>query len=191
MKSIKNLIMHLVVTKSAKKHLVTRPEIVSLPEKKLIGYSIHTSIRNNQKQKDIPPFFHEVYDNNKLAKLNSGNELNMHCVFDMHENNEDFEYYVAVEDKTIKQSNGYATITLPSGIYVKTEFIKKNHKAVGMVLMYLRKFWVGKNGYKERLAPPFILYDERFHSNFRKYGCNGDNYLGKPVSVIYIPVEKQ
>ena len=73
--------------------------------------------------------------------------------------------------------------------YIQVEFLKRNQKTVGIIVMYIREIWIKANGYKEKDTPPFILYDERFHSNYKRYGCKGDDYLGKPIAVLHIPVE--
>lgn len=189
MKQIKNLLFRFLVKTLSKKNIVTEPKEIKLREKKCIGYSITTSLKNNKKQKDIPPFYHEIYDNKKLNKLLIDKELNMYCIFDFHQNKEDFDYYVAVENKLSIQGEEYAEITLPAGKYIQVELLKRNQKAVGMVVMYIREIWIEKNGYKERNAPPYILYDSRFHSNYQKHGCKGANYLGNPIAVLHIPVE--
>jgi predicted transcriptional regulator YdeE len=63
-----------------------------------IGYMITTSLERNQKKKDIPPFYHEIYDNDKLSVLGRANNRNMYCVFNIHEKGQDFDYCAAVEN---------------------------------------------------------------------------------------------
>jgi hypothetical protein len=58
-----------------------------------------------------------------------------------------------------------------------------------MAAAYIDKVWLKKHGYSRRDAPPFILYDERFHSNYKKYGWEASNYFGYPLAVLHIPVE--
>jgi hypothetical protein len=36
--------------------------------------------------KDIPPFWHDVYENDKLRVLRQDNDQHMYCIFDVHEN---------------------------------------------------------------------------------------------------------
>lgn len=50
-----------------------------------------------------------------------------------------------------------------------------------MIVMYIHELWVKANRYTERNTPPFIMCDERFHANYRKYGCKRENYLGIPL----------
>lgn len=79
-------------------------------------------------------------------------------------------------------------IQLSTGAYLKIEFIKRNNKTVSMILLYMRLIWMKANGYAERKAPSFIVYDERFHSNYQEYGCRKGEYLGTPIATVYIPV---
>jgi hypothetical protein len=34
-----------------------------------------------------------------------------------------------------------------------------------------------------------ILYDNRFHRNYREFGCKNGNYLGDPLAALYVPVK--
>lgn len=113
----------------------------------------------------------------------------MYCIFDIYENGRDFDYYVTVENKKGIRDDSYAQVTLPRGKYVQVEFMKRNHGAAALIVGYTKKIWIEVNGYKERNRPIFILYDDRFHSNYKKYGCDGENYLGDPLAVLHIPVE--
>ncbi len=169
--------------------MLSTPKAVQLPAMKFIGYKITTTLKNNKQKEDIPPFYHNVYDSNKLDVLKSGNELNMYCIFDMRENQETFDYYIAVENKTTTNNKTYAKIQLSAGKYIKVELLKRNNKTVNMIMMHIRNIWMKENSYKERKAPSFILYDERFHANYQKYGCKGDDYLGMPLATLYLPVE--
>jgi predicted transcriptional regulator YdeE len=112
----------------------------------------------------------------------------MYCIFDLYENQEDIDYYVAVEDKT-NINDKFAKIQLPAGKYIEVEVLKRNNKTVNMIMMYMKNMWMKANGYKERKSPPFILYDERFHLNYQQYGSKGGDYLGNPYATIYFPVE--
>ena len=156
---------------------------------KFIGFKISTTLRDNKQKEDIPPFYHKIYDNNKLDVLKSGSELKMYCIFDLHKNQEDFDYYVAVENNTVTNEKNYAEIQIPAGRYLEVEVLKRNNKTVNIIMMYVRKIWMMANGYAERKAPPFILYDERFHKNYQKFGCKGDDYLGNPLATLYLPIE--
>lgn len=172
-----------------RKNLVTQPKVVQLGKKQCIGYMITTSLKGNQKKKDIPPFYHEVYDNDKLAVLRQGNDENMYCIFNMHENGQDFDYYVAVENRAGISGENYAEIALPAGQYVQVAFMKRNHRAAALIVLYIKKVWIALKGYKVRNSPLFILYDERFHRNYDKYGCRGGNYLGEPIAVLHVPLK--
>ena len=189
MKAVKRYLIQPVLKFLIRKNLVTQPKVVDLEESQCIGYKITTTFKDNQKKRDIPPFYHEVYDNDKLSALRQDNDDKMYCIFDFHENGQDFDYYVTVENKKSIGDENYAHVTLPPGRYVQVEFMKRNHGAAALVVGYTKKIWIELNGYRERNCPIFILYDERFHSNYRKYGCEGDNYLGDPLAVLHIPVE--
>jgi predicted transcriptional regulator YdeE len=186
---IKKVLFRIMMKSIAKKNMLSTPKVVQLPARKFVGYKITTTLKNNKQKEDIPPFYHKIYDNNELDPLLSGNELKMHCIFDMHENQEDFDYYIAVENKTAVNDSHYAQTQLPEGKYIVVEFLKRNNKTVHMIMMYIRNMWMKANQHKERKSPPFILYDERFHTNYQKHGCEGANYLGEPVATLYIPVE--
>ena len=189
MKLIKKFLLQPVLKFLIRKNIVTQPKVIEIEEKKCIGYMITTSFKGNQKKKNIPPFYHEIYDNDKLSVLRQDNDENMYCIFNIHENGQDFDYYVAVENKSGISDKNYSEITLPRGQYVQVKFMKRNHSAAALIVGYIMKIWIELNGYKERNSPPFILYDERFHRNYRKYGCKGENYLGDPIAVLHVPLK--
>ncbi|MBN2610119.1 MAG: effector binding domain-containing protein [Bacteroidales bacterium] len=174
---------------TAGKNMLSTPKVSQLEAMKFIGYKITTTLKNNQQKEDIPPFYHKIYDNSKLDILKSGGEFKMYCIFDLHENQEDLDYYVAVENKTTINDKTFAQIQLPAGKYIQVELLKKNNKTVSMIMMYIKNMWMKTNGYKERNAPAFILYDERFHTNYQKFGCKGNDYLGNPLAVLYLPID--
>ncbi len=188
MKLIKQLLLEPVFKMVIRKNVVTQPKVIEIEEKKCIGYMIKTSFKGNQKKKDIPPFWHDIYDNDKLSDLKENKVDSMYCIFDFHENGKDFQYYVAVENKKGISDERYPEITLPKGKYVQVEVMKRNQTAVALVAGYFKKFWIELNGYKERNSPAFIVYDERFDRNYKQYGCKGKNYLGDPISTLNIPV---
>lgn len=185
---IKKVLFRIIVKSIAKKYMISKPKAIQLKAMTFIGYKITTTLKSNKQKEDIPPFYHDIYDNNKLDVLKSSSEQKMYCIFDLYENQEDIDYYVAVEDKT-NINDKYAKIQLPAGKYIEVEVLKRNNKTVNMIMMYMKNMWMKANGYKERKSPPFILYDERFHLNYQKYGCKGDDYLGNPYATIYLPVE--
>ncbi len=187
MKFMKQVFAQSLLRLLTRKNRVSQLEVIDLAEKQCIGYMITTSFEGNQKKKDIPPFYHDIYDNDKLHPLQKNCDKNMYCIFDLHENGKDFDYHVAVEKQAGVGGKNYSEITLPRGRYVQVEFMKRNHSAAGQIVGYT-KMWIESNGYKERNSPPFILYGERFHSNYRKFGCKDGNYLGDPVAALYIPL---
>ena len=189
MENIKRTIFQLIMIKFAKKNIRSISRSIHFPAKELIGYSITTTRRKNQQKEDIPPFFHDIYDNNRLENLNCDSELKMHCVFDLHKNQEDFDYYIAVENKIEDKQDEYAKIKIPAGKFIQVELIKRNNKVVNMIIMYMCGVWMKNNGFKERDDAPYIMYDERFHLNYKKFGCKGNNYLGEPIATLYLPVE--
>ena len=189
MKSIKKIVVSILMKRLARKNMISTPETIQLPAMEFIGYSITTTIKNNQQKKDIPPFYHHVYDNNKLNELCANRDLKMYCIFDLHDNKEDFDYYIAVENCKLIDKDECAKFRTEKGRFVKVDFLKRNNKIVNMVMMYMRFVWLKLNGFVERNAQPFILYDERFHSNYKKYGCKGDDYQGYPAASLYLPVE--
>ena len=189
MNLIKKLILQPVLKSIIKKNLVSEPKIVEIEEKKCIGYSIETSFKGKRLKKDIPPFYHDIYDHDKLNILRDETDSNMYCVFDFHENGEDFRYYVSVENKMNISDESYSYVTLNNGKYVQAEFMKRNQKAAALNAAYIKKFWIESNGYKERRSPAFILYDERSHKNYMEYGCDGPDYLGSPIATLHVPLE--
>ena len=188
---IKSVLARIMMKNFVKKYMVSSPKIIQLSEKELIGYKITTTLRDNQQKKDIPPFFHEVYDNGKLAPLNIDDDFNMYCAFSMHENGESFDYFVAQESQGEPKGEGDVTLKLQQSNYVTMEFIKRNNKAVHMIMMYVRQFWMKAHGLTEKKAPAFIIYDNRFHENYKQYGCKGGNYLGHPIASLYLPVKTE
>lgn len=69
-----------------RKNIVSWPNVIEFDEKKCIGFKISTSFTGNQKKKDIPPFWHDVYENDKLSILRQNNDPHMYCIFDVQEN---------------------------------------------------------------------------------------------------------
>ncbi len=57
-------------------------------------------------------------------------------------------------------------------------------------MIYLRAIWIEANGYRERKSPAFIVYDERFHTNYKINGCTDGNYPGNPIATLYIPIDE-
>jgi predicted transcriptional regulator YdeE len=167
---------------------VTQPKLIDLDEKRCIGYMIQTSFKGNQKKRDIPPFWHDIYDNDKLSILKTSDDENMYCIFDFHPDGKDFDYYVAVEKTAGASGEGYSEIMLSKGKYVQVEFMKRNQTAAALIAGYIKKIWIELNGYEERDNPTFILYDERFDQNYKKHGCKGKDYLGDPIATLHIPV---
>lgn len=189
MKLIKQLLLQPILKAIIRKNVVTQPKVIDLDEKKCIGYKIATSLEGNQKKKDIPPFYHEIYDNDRLGVLRQDGDRNMYCIFDFHANGKDFDYYVAVENKNGISGDNYSEITIPKGKYVRIELMKRNHTAASMIALYIRKIWIELNGYEARNSPVFILYDERFHRNYQKYGCKEGDYLGDPLATLHVPLK--
>lgn len=188
MNSVKQMVIGSILKLLTRKNILTRPKVVELDEKACIGYKISTSLQGNRKKRDIPPFYHEVYDHDKLSVLRQDDDELMYCIFDFHENGQDFDYYVAVENKIGRSGEPYAEIRLPPGRYVQVEFLKRDHTAAAMIVGYIRKIWITSNGYETRNSPLFILYDQRFHRNYQKHGCKGGTYLGNPIAVLHLPV---
>lgn len=185
---VKKVIMRQIMKSIVKKNMLAEPKVIQLPVMKLAGYSIATTLKGNQQKADIPPFYHDIYDNNKLDSIKPDGEFRMYCIFNMHENQVDLDYYVAVESKWDINTDVYAKIQTQAGKYIQVELLKRNNKTVVMIMMYVRSVWMKKNGFAEKHAPSFIVYDERFHSNYQKFGCKGDDYLGKPFATLYLPI---
>jgi predicted transcriptional regulator YdeE len=101
-----------------------------------------------------------------VGVLREDNDPYMYCIYDIHENGKDFDYYVAVENKKGISAASYPEVTLSKGKYVQVEFMKRNHTAAALIVVYIRKLWTGLNGYENRNSPTFMLYDERFHGNY-------------------------
>lgn len=190
MNLIKSLLIAPVLKQVVKNKLISAPEIIDLNEIPCIGYFITTSVKGNKKKEDIPRFFHDIYDNHKLKNLWLLHEKNMYCIFSMHQNKQDFDYFIATENKLNLHDKNYAEITIPNGKYVRVTVLKRNQSAIMKIMMYLKAIWIEKNGFKPLNTPAFMMYDERFHTNYEKHGCVDGNYLGNPVATLYLPVEK-
>jgi len=101
MNLIKQFLFQPLLGFMTRKNIVAQPKVINFNEKHCIGYKITTSFTGNQQKKDIPPFFHNIYDDDdKLKALKQGNGMNMYCIFDVHKNGKDFDYYVATESTT-------------------------------------------------------------------------------------------
>lgn len=96
---------------------------------------------------------------------------------------------MTVENKAKVHGEPYSEIILPKGRYVQVEFMKRNHTAAALVAVYTKNIWTQMNGYHVRNSLIFILYDERFHQNYKKYGCVENKYLGDPVAVLNVPLK--
>ena len=189
MKLVKRYIFHPILKAMIRKNIVSWPRVIELDQKKCIGFKIATSFSGNRKKTDIPPFWHDVYENDRLNALRRENDQHMYCIFDVHENEKDFDYYTAVEKNDAIDVNGYSEITLPGGRYIQVEFLKRSHTAASLVAVYVRKLWLELNGCFSRNSPVFIIYDERFHRNYEKFGYKDGFYLGSPFATMYIPVK--
>jgi predicted transcriptional regulator YdeE len=189
MKLVKLLILQLLLKMIIRKNIVSWPKVIEVDQKKCIGYKISTSFDGNQKKKDIPPFWHDVYENDKLSVLRQDKDPHMYCIFDIHENGKDFDYYTAVENKSGISNQKYAEITLPKGRYAQVEFMKRSHTAASLVAVYVWKIWIELKGYQSGNSPVFIIYDERFHRNYQKYGYKDGKYFGDPFATMHIPVK--
>ena len=187
---MKNVIKRALLGIKAKRTMISEPEVVERGETRCVGYRIATSMKDNRKSRDIPPFFHEVYDGRKLEGFRKDGRRKVFCIFGTMNGEGDFDYYVAEEGGIGEAAEGTEGISLASGSYVRIEVLKKSHGAVAGVLGYVMNVWLRKNGYAGRNAPCFIIYDERFHRNYEKFGCVDGKYPGKPVSVLLIPVRK-
>jgi AraC family transcriptional regulator len=186
---IKKALFLIIMKTIAKKNMLSPPKIIQLPAMKFVGYKITTTLKNNRQKEDIPLFYHDIYDNNKLNILKPDGEYRLYCIFNLNENREDLDYYVAVENKTEISGESYARVKTPAGKYIQVEFIKRNNKTVNMIMLYIRNIWMKSKKYNERKSPTYILYDERFHSNFQKYGRRGHDYLGNPIATLFLPIE--
>ena len=189
MKPIRQWLLRPILAYVARRHIVTAPKVIELQQKRCIGYRITTSFKGNRKKREIPPFYHDIYDNDKLSDLRQEGDDRMYCVFDLHENGQDFDYYVSVENRSGVEKQGCSEITLPAGRYAQVTFMKRNHTAAAMVVGYTKCVWISANGYEERHAPTFIQYDGRFHRNYRAHGCRSGNYPGRPIAVLHIPLK--
>jgi predicted transcriptional regulator YdeE len=186
---VKKVILRLIMKRIVKKNMLSAPKVIQLPAIKFKGYSITTTLKDNQQKADIPPFYHDIYDNKKLVAIKPDGEFRVFCIFNMHKNQEDFDYYVAVEAKSDLDNDGYAKIQTREGKYIQVELLKRNNKTVAMIMMYIRTVWMKKNGWAEKNAPSFIVYDERFHANYQKFGCKGNDYMGEPYATLFLPVK--
>ena len=187
---MRNVIKRIVLGIKAGRTMVGKPEVVERRGTSCVGYRISTSMKDNRKSKDIPPFFHEVYDGRKLEGFRKDGGRDVYCIFGAMSEEGDFDYYVAEAGGDREPAEGEETISLAPGTYVRTEVLKKNHGAVAGVLGYIMTVWLRRNGYVGRKAPSFIVYDERFHRNYERYGCIDGSYPGSPVAVLMIPVDK-
>ena len=168
---------------------ISSPTVVEKATINFIGYKLKTSLKNDQKSIDIPPFFHDIYDNKKLDILKASEIQNTYCLFKMYPNSPDFDYIMAVENKKNIADKKYAAISIEGGKFAKVTIIKKGHTAVGAMVAYLIEKWIPENNFKLSNKPVFIQYDERFELEYQKFGCKGNEYLGKPIIDIFIGIE--
>lgn len=171
------------------KLVIGNPEIITKETTNYIGLVLKTSMKNDQKAKDIPPFFHDIYDNNKLEMVKSRKDDSTYCLFKMYPNTPDFDYIMAVENKDNLTNNDYDNISISGGKFVKITFIKRGHAEVGAIVRYIIEKWIPENKCKLGNKPIIIQYDERFKAEYQKYGYEGDKYLGNPIADLYVGIE--
>ena len=76
------------------------------------------------------------------------------------------------------------------GNFLQTTIVENEDRRASAsgIIAYLRGRWIAEVGHVPASGPAFIVYDDRFHANYRTFGCSDGEYLGTPIATLYIPV---
>lgn len=159
--------------------------IVSKDKIRAIGLSIKTSFFEGKQAREIPPFFHNIFENGTLEIIPGRLNKNQLCIISMEPNLQDFTYFMGVEVKMdIPIPKEFKEIFLKSNKYATLEIIKRGNADVAKNIKYLFEEWIPSSEYLATGEPVFIYYDERFSKIFKAKGYEGD-----PPATIFIPVK--
>jgi len=161
------------------------PKVVNKSEMKIIGLVLHTSFIEGKNKKEIPPFFHKVFEEKKLEKVSNRINQNQLCVFKMKKNNPNFDYVMGVEVNSLDNiPEGMESTILSESMYVSLKIVKRGPEDVGKAFETIINNWIPKSNYNPTGAPLFIYYDDEFFSVFNEKG-----YEGNPLATVFVPVK--
>ena len=170
----------------------TKPEseperTVKLVEKKqirAIGVAIQTSFAEDRQAREVPPFFHKIWESKILDAIPGRLNQNHLCVFVMNPQSPDFTYFMGVEvDTNAAVPTGFIEMILPPQEYAAMEIQKRGNSDVKDGFGFLMENWIPKANYQAAPAPAFIYYDERFTRIFE-----ADGYAGSPPATLFAPI---
>ena len=160
-------------------------KIVEKPGMKIVGFTLHTTQKNGQNKKEIPPFFHKVYEEKKLESVPYKLDDNQLCIFKIQRNRPEFDYVMGTEVSTKDIiPEGMDFTYLPPSKYVAIKTVKRCPDDIIEVLDYIFKKWIPESEYIPTGEPPFIFYDNEFFDVFDKVG-----YAGNPMATVYVPIK--
>ncbi len=147
------------------------PEILEIEEKRIIGYSAITSLKNNK-----IPYIWKVYQENsdKIKSRNSDNSTigfyekpPGYKIEEFSEETElNFVYGKVVDNFSDIPENMVAGL-VPGGKYAKFTH-KGNVQSIRLTYVYIFGSWLPKSGQKISMNPDFEQFDERFLGPFNE-----------------------
>jgi predicted transcriptional regulator YdeE len=160
-------------------------KIVTREESEIVAFVLHTTFVGEQQARDVPPFFHNIMDNNLLESIPNRINKNHICLFDKKQDSPDFDYYMGVEIASIdSMPDNMKTFTIPETQYATTSFVKTGNADVMQAIMYVTEKWMPEHHLTQNFNfPVFINYDKEFISVYKSEG-----YAGKPIAKLYVPI---
>jgi AraC family transcriptional regulator len=162
-----------------------KTNIIDKPAMNIVGPTLHTSFKDGRNKNEIPPFFHKVLEDKILDFVSDRINTNQLCIFEMQQNNPDFDYTMGVEVCNFNSiPENMNQMVLPSSRYVTLKTIKRGPEDVGKAFEFIYKTWIPNSIYIPSGKPAFIYYDEEF---FNMYNVHG--YSGNPEATVYVPIK--
>jgi predicted transcriptional regulator YdeE len=160
-------------------------KLVLRQKSKLIGFVLHTTFIENRQANDIPPFFHNIMQENSFESIPNRLNKNQICLFDKKPDSPNFNYYMGVEvESNDLMPNDMKDFSIPEGSYVTTSFIKTGNLDVLQALKFIMEKWIPENNLKQnQTLPVFVEYDNEFITKYKS-----DGYASKPIAKLFVPV---
>jgi predicted transcriptional regulator YdeE len=107
------------------------PNPANSKDVKVVGLC-STSFQDGRNKTEIPPFFHQVLKEGKLANVPHRLNQNQLCIFKMARHSPDLDYIMGVEVEQVEElPAGMESITLPQGEYVVMTIVKRGQRMWG------------------------------------------------------------
>ncbi|MDL2276741.1 effector binding domain-containing protein [Breznakia sp. OttesenSCG-928-G09] len=159
-----------------------RYRIIELPEVRVIGYRLRSTLEDGQCYSDAPKFWQEIIQSGKLETLIETMNHEIDGVigisnYQIMEEKSDFDFYIAVtSDK--QPLEGMEEYIIPKSTWAIFECIGKNPEAMVHMEHRVVSEWLPSSGYEFANAPDIELHPP------------GDNQSEAYYSEVWIPVKK-